>query len=182
VVHPRALLTGWTGRTPIVVRSTFSDAPGTFVGDVEDERELVGLAALPPMDTVALAAGSISQATRGAWERSRQVMTLVDDRTGEIIAGASADHATECHEAFREAAVEPVRSIGRCCWLSVVGEPDALRAHHEGWVARLGKAGVTLHAHELAARRCTYVMPDPARQVAARTVHETFDRRTPVAP
>ena len=44
VVHPRALKAGWAGGTPIAVRSTFTDAPGTLVSDVEDERPLVGVA------------------------------------------------------------------------------------------------------------------------------------------
>ena len=44
VVHPRALKAGWAGGTPIAVRSTFTDAPGTLVSDVDDERPLVGVA------------------------------------------------------------------------------------------------------------------------------------------
>ena len=139
VVHPRALLTGWTGRTPVVVRSTFSDAPGTFVGEVEDERELVGLSALPPMDTVALAAGSLSQATRAAWERSRQVMTVVDDGTGEILAGATDDNAAELHEASQG-------SLGR------VGPVDwALLLVVGGW--RAGRAASAARRLAYAARR-----------------------------
>src|SRR5450759_1519070 len=69
VVHPRALMTGWAGRTPVVIRSTFSDAPGTMIGEVEDEAPIVGLALLPAMETVVLPAGAVNTATREAWER-----------------------------------------------------------------------------------------------------------------
>ncbi len=160
---------------PIVVRSTFSDAPGTLIDDVEDERPLVGLAALPPMDTVVLAAGAADQATRDAWERSRLVMSLVDSRAGEVVIGTADDKAADLRDALREAALEPVRSLGRCCWLSVVGEAGALREAHVRVMARFPELGIGVHAHELAGRRSTYVVPEAARQRAAQVVHASID-------
>jgi aspartate kinase len=174
VVHPRALATGRAGPTPVVVRSTFSDAPGTLIGDVEDERPLVGLAALPPMDTVVLPAGAADQATREAWERSRLIMSIVDHERGEVIVGAADDKAAELRDALREAALEPGRLLGRCCWLSVIGEPGALGEQHPRWMARFRAEGVEVRAHELTARRATYVVPEAARRSAAQTVYEAI--------
>ena len=175
VVHPRALAAGWSGRTPIVVRSTFSNAPGTLVGAVEDERPLVGLAALPPMETVVLPAGAVAPTTREAWERSRLVMSIVDRERGEVIAGATEDKAAQLRNGLREAAVAPTRSLGRCCWLSAVGEAGALQEHHARWMTRFNELGVEVHAHELADRRCTYVVAEAARRLAAEVLHETID-------
>jgi aspartokinase len=177
VVHPRALAAGRSGRTPIVVRSTFSNAPGTLVGAVEDERPLVGLGALPPMDTVVLPAGVVAPATREAWERSRLVMSIVDHERGEVIVGAADDKAAELRDALSEAAVAPTRSLGRCCWLSVAGAVGALQEHHARWMTRFNEQRVEVHAYELAGRRSTYVMPEAARQLAARTVYETMEEQ-----
>jgi aspartate kinase len=173
VVHPRALAAGRAGPTPVVVRSTFSDAPGTLIGDVEDERPLVGLAALPPMDTVVLPAGAVAPATRDAWERSRLIMSIVDHERGEIVVGAADDKSGALRDALSEAALEPSRSLGRCCWLSVVGEAGALGECHARWMTRFAEQGIEVHAHEFACRRATYVMPEAARTRAAELLHET---------
>ena len=178
VVHPRALAAGRAGRTPIVVRSTFSDAPGTLICDVEDERPLVGLAALPPMDTVVLPAGAVDQTTREAWERSRLVMSIVDSASGEIVTGAADDKAGDLRAALREARLEPARSLGQCCWLSVIGEAAALGERHPHWMTRLAEQGVEVHAHELATRRITYVVVEAARARAAGLLHETIGNQT----
>ena len=174
VVHPRALAVGCAGRTPIVVRSTFSDVPGTLVSNVEDERPLVGLAALPPMDTLALPAGGADQTMRSGWERSRLVMSIVDSSGGEVMVGAADDKAAELREALREAAFGPARSLGRCCWLSVVGEAGALGDYHPRWMTRFAQEGIAVHATELAGHRCTYVVPEKVRQSATMVVYETI--------
>jgi aspartate kinase len=174
VVHPRALAAGRIGRTPIVVRSTFSEAPGTLLADVEDERPLVGVAALPPMDTVVLPAGAVDQATRDTWERSRLVMSIIDSASGEIVAGAADDKAGELCDALREAELEPTRRLGRCCWLSVVGEAAALEAYHAGWAARFSEHAIEVYAYEFSGRRVTYVVPETARARAAERLHETI--------
>lgn len=174
VVHPRALLAGWKGRTPMVVRSTFSEAAGTVIGDVEDEAPIVGLALLPPMETVVLPAGALDAATRDTWERVRLVMSIGDRGGAELMVGATDDKRAELRDALRETAVEPVRSAGRCCWLSVVGEAGALREHHSQWVTRFGQQAIAIYGHELTERRCTYVIPETARARAATLLHDTL--------
>jgi aspartate kinase len=176
VVHPRAVAAGMTGRTPIVVRSTFSDAPGTLVDDVADEGTLVGLAALPPMETVVLQPGAATPSTREAWERSRLVMSIVDSERGQVVVGAADDRATELRDTLREAALEPAGSLGRCCWLSVVGEAEALREWHPRWMTRFAEHAIEVYAYELAGRRSSYVMLEAARQQAAGIVYEAVGR------
>jgi aspartokinase len=69
-----------------------------------------------------------------------------------------------------EAGVEPIRSEGRCCWLSVIGERMAVRQGHVHWSSRLAEEGVAVRAVEIADRRVTYVLPEDARARAVATV------------
>jgi len=176
VVHPRALATGRTGRTPIVVRSTFSHSPGTLIADVEDEGPLVGLAALPPMDTVVLPVGATDAAMRKGWERSRLVMSIVDAERGTVLVGAADDKAAELRDALREAGHDPTQRLGRCCWLSVVGDAGALEEQHPRWMTRFAQEGLAVHAVERSGRRVTYVVPEAARTRAAELLHLAISR------
>jgi len=177
VLHPRAIAAGMAGGTPVVVRSTFSEAPGTLVADVIDEAPLVGLAALPPMETFALPAGSVPDAVRDGWERTRLVMSIVDRDRREIIVGAADDKAGDLRAAVDEAAVGPSRRLGRCCWLSVVGDGLALAAADLGWVRSLRTRAIDVYAREIGVRRATYVVPEAGRQAAAEVVYETMASR-----
>ncbi len=174
VVHPRALAAGQAGRTPILVRSTFSDAPGTLVDDVDDEAPLVGLALLPPMETVALPAGAADEATRGSWERHRLIMSLVDDERGVVVAGAADDKAAGLREVLSGMPAGPAGAAERCCWVSVVGDAPTLEARHPRWVRQFEERAIAVRACERAGRRCTYVVPEADRGRAAAMLYEAF--------
>jgi aspartate kinase len=177
VVHPRALLAGRLGRVPVVVRSTFSTAPGTLVDDVADESPVVGIALLPPMETLALPPGVVPPSMRDDWERHRLVMTVADSCSGYLFVGAGDDKRDELGHALREAGREPVRAAQRCCWLSVVGDRAAVRQGHLRWSARLAEKDVAIGAVEIADRRVTYLVPEEAR---ARAVTAVYDALAPV--
>jgi aspartokinase len=170
VVHPRALRTGWTGNTPIAVRSTFSDGPGTLVADVEDEAPLVGLARLPPMHTLALPAGSADAARLDEWER-RLVMSLTDARSGQLMAGATADKLADLRQSIDEAGLTPLRSESTCCWLTLVGDQGAVRDQVPRWLGLLDQREIEVYGHEVAGRRATFVVPDAAGDRAARLLY-----------
>jgi aspartate kinase len=176
VVHPRALLAGRDGHVPVVVRSTFSNAPGTTIADVDDEAPIVGLALLPPMETLALPPGSLDVATRERWEHHRLVMSLTDTCSGYILVAAGDDKREELHAALREAGAEPLRSEGRCCWLSAVGRRMAVRQGHAQWSARLAQEDVGIRAVEVADRRVTYVLREEDRARAVTLVHGMIDQ------
>ena len=176
VVHPRALATAWASRTPVVVRSTFSEAPGTLVDEVEDEEPLVGLAALPPMETVLLPAGAVDLPTRASWEQGRLVMSLEDGGGTGLVVGAADDKASDMREALSETAARPLRAVGRCCWLSVIGDAAALDANHPRVMARFGEHAITPLACELTGRRATYVIPEETRALATALAYGAFDR------
>jgi uridylate kinase len=173
VVHPRAIMTGWRGHVPIVVRSTFSTDPGTLIGDVADEQPVVGIAALPPMRTVALPAGGIDDARRELWERRHLVMSIADWRTGQLLVGAPADKANELEAVLKNIASDELRQLGICCWASFVG--DDSRPLAESHPALLGPDGRELPVLgcELASRRCTYIVSDDVRNAALTALYRT---------
>jgi aspartate kinase len=172
VVHPRALVGGPKGVVPIVVRSTFSQASGTLVADVDDEAPVVGLALLPPMETVTLPPRSVAAATRDTWEDQRLVMSLADTCSGYVFVGAADDKRDELMAAVRENGVEPVRAEGRCGWVSVVGDGTALRQGHVRWLTRLAEAEIKVRGFEIAAQRITYLVSEADRTHTAQTLYE----------
>ncbi len=174
VIHPRALATARKSRTPVVVRSTFSDAPGTLIDEVDDGSPLVGLAALPPMETVVLPAGAAGEEARSAWEQSRLVMSLEDLGGTGLLVGAADDKSAELRAALAEIARPPVRAAGRCCWLSVVGDGVALEAEHPRFLARFAAQAIAPLGYELAGQRCTYVVPEADRGRAAALLYDAF--------
>jgi hypothetical protein len=102
------------------------------------------------------------------------VFSLCDNGTGELILGTADDRLAEMRDALSEVSVEPIRSEGRCCWVSVVGETAALRERHAGWVERFGRQGIAIRGYELIERRCTYVIPEAGRVRAAGLLHDTW--------
>ena len=182
VVHPRAIRAGRDGGVPIVVRSTFSTRPGTVIGSVEDASPIVGIALLPPMETLVLPPGSTDAATRESWEHHRLVMSVADTCSGYVILGAADDKREELEAVLRESRAEPLRSEGRCCWLSVVGDRMAVRERHVRWSARMAQEGIAIRAVEVADRRVTYVLPEHSRAQAVKLVYGMLEsqERAPI--
>jgi aspartate kinase len=175
VVHPRAIETARSSRVPVVVRSTFSDAPGTLIDAVEDERPLVGLAALPPMDTVVLPAGSVDRETRATWERRRLVMSLEEGSGTGLLVGAADDRSADLQSALAEIGAPPVAPFARCCWLSVVGDRAALERHHPAFRRLFADRRIAPLGWELTERRLTCVVPEAARAEAAALLYAAFE-------
>jgi aspartate kinase len=172
VVHPRALRTGWDTRTPIAVRSTFGDDPGTLVADVDDERPLVGIAHLAAMRTLVLSADCVDAPRLDEWERRRLILALADARTGHLVVGAPADKETELDRAIDEAGLTPLRRESACWWVSVVGHAGTVREQVPGWVARLEREEIELVAHGVNGNRATFVVPEGAGASAARALYD----------
>lgn len=169
VMHPRAVAAGCRGQVPLVVRSTFSDARGTVIEGGADAAPIVGLAWLKGMETVGLPAMSADLERRAAWEARRLVMTVEDPRRG-LIAGAARDRRGDLREATGELSV-PVRTVGECAWLSVVGNGAALGAALPNVLALLEAEAGKVHAYELTPTRVTFIIPDEACERAARGVY-----------
>lgn len=172
VVHPRALLAGWRAQVPIGVRSTFSDRPGTIVGDAGDEAPIVGLALLPPMLTLVLRDGSADTEDRRQWERGHLVMSAVDARSGRLLVGAASDKLNALERVVGSDRAEPLPGESPCCWLSLVGETAAVRDRVARDLYLLARQDVLVHGYEVAERRSTYIVPDEARGRAARAIYD----------
>jgi aspartate kinase len=172
VVHPRALMTGWKGKTPMMVRSTFSEAPGTLIDDVRDESPLVGIAVLPPMHTLTLAPDSLDAERREDWERRHLVMSLADAKSGQLLVGASAEKFPGLRRALDAAGIAPTQSESTCCWLSMVGQPSAVRDRVPRTLGLFREQAIEVCGYEVTDRRCTFVIPEAARERAARLVYD----------
>jgi len=174
VMHPRSVAAGCRAGLPLVVRSTFSDAPGTVIREGPDAAPIVGLAWLRGMETVTLCAGAADDEQREAWEARRLVMTIADAEAGTLVAGATADKHRDLAAAISEAGITEVKHLGSCAWLSVVGEGGTLRSALPGLLALLEETAGEVRARELSATRATFVIPDAACETAARAVYGQF--------
>jgi aspartate kinase len=158
VLHPRAILAGWRAQTPIVVRSTFSTAPGTVIGDVADQWPIVGIATLSPMETVWLPADGVDDETRVRWERRLVIMSAVDAASGRLMAGIQATRRDELDQALTEAGVAPTGRFLNAAWISLVGDADAVADRAARDRECLAQEGIALTGFEYAGGRATYVV------------------------
>jgi aspartate kinase len=171
VLHPRAVMTGWTGRTPIVVRSTFSTSPGTRIGEVEDDLPIVGITMLSPMETVAIAANAAAPGVTARWERQRVVMSLSDAASGTTVVGVSADRAGDLDAALDEAGAGAIRRLGRRAWISLVGDTQALRERLTQTLGCLERERIEVIAYEQTDRRFTCVIDADQVERAVRVLY-----------
>lgn len=167
VIHPRAVRTGWEAGVPVVVRSTFSmRAPGTTIADVEDESPIVGIATLGPLDGAVFQDDVVGAAAREDWERRRGIMSLIDSDAGALVLGAPSDKAQELNSALEEADLSSGKRAGEQCWVSLIGDGEALRDRSSDDLDLLRHAGIDVLHHEMGEQRSTYVI-DAAMEVPA---------------
>ncbi|MEI6668290.1 MAG: aspartate kinase [Acidobacteriota bacterium] len=172
VIHPRAVMTGWKGRTPVVVRSTFSFAPGTYIGDVADESPIVGLTLLARMETVAIDAGAVPTLVREEWERRRVIMSTPDDETGRLLVGISADRSADIDSALADAGITAPQRLGVQAWLSSIGDSQALAARTTRDLDCVRGTGATLVGRTSAEGRSTFVIDDSHAPDAVRSLYD----------
>lgn len=173
VVHPRAIMTGWRSHTPVVVRSTFSQDQGTVIGDVVDPHPIIGVAVLPPMETLALQSPAADDPCRENWERRHLIMSIVDRQTGCLLVGAAAGQASDLDAVVRETGARVVRRLGPCCWASVIGDNRLLAQRVAEHVEAIQRESTEVWGCEVAGRRCTYVVPDSGRSVTVPALYAT---------
>jgi aspartate kinase len=167
VVHPRAVLTGWRASTPIVVRSTFVDGNGTWIGDVPAEPVFTGVATLSPMTTVVVKEGSIGAEMLRSWERHRSIIHL--NAESRLVLGGP--NGRDLDAALKEAAVDVESRIESTAWVSVIGDSSALQEALQPGAAALASAGVDVHFSQAAQVRATYVIDAAQSTTAVRTLH-----------
>ena len=169
VVHHRAVRTGQEGSVPIVVRSSFSTAPGTVVADVQDEVSIVGIAMLAPLETIVISEDLAGPKVREVWERRRGVMSLVDEDTEVLVLGGPSEKSRELKSAVDQVGAASRQMLHDRCWLSLIGESEALQERTSEDRGLLERQGVDVMYHETSDQRTTYVISaiDAARAVTA---------------
>jgi aspartate kinase len=171
VVHPRAIKTGWHGKTPIVVRSTFSDDPGTLIADLPDEEPIVGIATLSRLETIVLPATRRDDLRLQDLERVG-VMSFHDAERQRLIVGAPPEQALTVRRALSDASMAEFADEARMCgWVSVVGERGVLPQARGVARAAMEELSIEWVADVIEGRRLTFVVPEEARAQAITAVH-----------
>jgi aspartate kinase len=174
VIHPRAVAAGWRAKVPVVVRSTFSSSPGTWIGEVSGEPPFSGVAALAPMETVSVGPSGIGTDRLTLWERRRLIMSLVDAYTRNVILGCA--DAAELESAMAEAGVTPSRRTSNCAWISVIGDTSLVTGRQPEDLRILAAAGVECGWRGTGPFRSTYVVPASLAADAVRALHAAYSR------
>lgn len=172
VIHPRAVRTGWRGGIPIIVRSTFSLAPGTRIKGRFDEPVFSGIGVLRTLYCMVVPPAAIASETLVEWERRRVIMSLVDGVTGMLVLGCA--DAGELQRAVAGRALSDNRVLGSRAWVSIVGETGALAARWREDADVLVRAGVRPEFVECGPFRSTFVVGDDVAQVAVRVLHDAY--------
>jgi aspartokinase len=172
VIHPRAVKAGWRGRTPLVVRSTFSALPGTTISESADDSPFSGIAALSALATVTVPNGSIDVDTLALWERRRLIMNLVDRRTGRLVLGCAQPH--ELAGALEDVCVAADGAPAPLSWVSVVGESGFVAARAAADADVLASVGAPPVHEEAGAFRSTFLVDPSKEHEAVRTLHGAY--------
>lgn len=172
VVHPRAILAGWRSGTPLLVRSTFADAGGTWIGPVPDEPPFTGVATLQAMSSVTVPAGRVPDDLLATWERRRLIMSVCDRATGALVLGGPDER--DLTRALQEAGVSVERQCGELAWVTVVGDEGALAARADADCAILAGAGAPARVRAGAGSCSTYLVDPRHAPAAAATLHAAY--------
>ncbi len=179
VVHPRAVKAGWRAHTPVVVRSTFSAAPGTVVG-AEDAAPFSGITSLAGLTTMTLARGSVDAATLAAWERRRLIMSLVDAGSAQLVLGCA--DASELESALAGSGRAARQSAGQLSWVSVIGETSVLAQRLADDSRILAGAGAPPRFMESGPFRSTFLVDTARERDAVRALHDAYASRAAYTP
>lgn len=177
VIHPRAVSAGWRASTPIVVRSTLSSGPGTWISDEADSAPFSGIAALRGMESVVARRGTLGSDTLASWERRRLIMSLEDAETGQLVLGC-ADRA-ELDRALDEAGISERRRLGSCSWISVIGDTGVVNLRVDDDTRTLARAGALPHARGVGPLRSTFVVDAGAAAEGVLALHGAYAQTPP---
>jgi aspartate kinase len=171
VIHSRAVSAGWNAHTPVVIRSTFSSAPGTWIEDVAEEPSFSGIAALSGLETISLPVRTIDPGTLEMWERRRLIMHLGDVETSQCVLGCADQDELERAVAETTASAE---RLGRLTWISVIGEDRFVGEHATEDAHALTSAGIRAVARGTGPFRTTYLVDPAATAAAIRALHRAY--------
>jgi len=140
-----------------------------MVADVQDEFSIVGIATLGPLETVVLSEDLAGPKVREGWERRRGIMSLVDRATEALVLGAPSEKTRELKSAVDEVGVASRQILNDGCWISLIGESEALQERSSEHRELLECQGIEVIYHEIADQRSTYIISavDEARAVRA---------------
>jgi len=172
VMHPRAVRTGRDAGIPIEVRSTFSTKPGTLINSDPDEYPLVGIATIGPLEALVSDEDTLGLEIRNEWEKSRLILSLVDEDNGAFVLAVSAEREYEL-AAVKEELGLTARYAGKSqSWVSLIG--NGSRHYAPRGRALLESQGIDVHYHEVSDRRNTYIVAAEDETHAVKVLYDSF--------
>ncbi|GAB4404704.1 MAG: hypothetical protein Kow00123_16600 [Anaerolineales bacterium] len=174
VMHPGAVLIAQQGGTPIVARSTFSDSPGTLIGDVEDEARLVGIPILAGVDLLTVPGGTRWNITREALFDRFAAVGMRGAEGDALVVAVAPNWRAEVEESLRAEGLGVSRVVSDASLVSLVGEPGFIAESFARAHAVAGELGIPVLFAEQAEIRSTFAVPSGEASRLATAFYETF--------
>ncbi len=150
VIHPRAVEAAMSGKVPIKIKNTFSDAEGTLIAEHVDERVITGLAHLANITQVKVGplAGDAVQMAKVKVLKTMAEARISIDMTGvapnSIFFIINGDDTDRANEVLKKAGYNITLDKG-CAKLSVIGAGmEGVPGVMADIMESLDKAGVTV--------------------------------------
>jgi len=174
VMHPGAVLIGQRGNTPIVARSTFTDSPGTLIGEVHDESPLVGIPIFGNVHLLTVPEGHRWGMTpEDLFERFAAVgMQGEDGRT--LVVAVAPDWRREVEDSLKSHGLV-VSSVATDMGLvSLVGEPEFIATSFPTAKTVAAAMGIPVAFAERTDIRCTLAVPNRETSRLAMAFYQAF--------
>ena len=122
------------------------------------------------METRVLPRG-VDEGRLAEWERRRVILGIQDVGSGRLAVGIQAGGAAVLDEALREAGVAPCGSLPPSCWVSVIGDPDAVAEERGRLRSALAGSGIEAALEAHVPGRRTFVVPAADLPKAVASLH-----------
>lgn len=174
VMHPGAVLIGQRGNTPIVARSTFSDGPGTVIGDVQDESPLVGIPILGGVELLRVPGGALWSVTPEELFDRFAAVRMQDAASGALVVAVSPAWRGDVEQSLATEGLS-VHQVGRDVGLvSLVGEPGFVAEAFPKALSLAGQLNIPVAFAEQADIRSTFAVPNGETARLAAAFYDVF--------
>lgn len=181
VIHPRAVEAAMSGRVPIKIKNTFSDAEGTLIAEHVDERVITGLAHISnicQMKVGPLAGDAVQMA------KVRVLKTMAEARISIDMIGVApnsiffiinGDDVEKARHVLQEAGYQIAVETG-CAKLSVIGAGmEGVPGVMADVMESLDKAGVTVLQTSDSDITISFLIKEADLPKAIKILYESFD-------
>lgn len=181
VIHPRAVEAAMSGRVPIKIKNTFSDAEGTLIAEHVDERVITGLAHISNICQVKVGplAGDAVQMAKvrvlKTMAEARISIDMIGVAPNSIFFIINGDDAEKARHVLQEAGYQIAVETG-CAKLSVIGAGmEGVPGVMADVMESLDKAGVTVLQTSDSDITISFLIKEEDLPKAIKILYESFD-------